>query len=257
MSFDQIGRVAELCGERLELSARELSLLEMFLQRPGRLVDKNRLVEHLCEWGEEVSTNAIEVYVHRLRKKLEIGGSGFRRCAGSAIAWRRLPREVGRLKSASPKRKPMSEFQSKGQRFVALCMLGVLLFNYPILALFNVSGTVFGVPVLYAYIFIAWAALIALMAWVAESDARHGDAEAGACCTARPSSSRRSPTSGCCSRSPTTPTSAPTRAARSSRARTSTACRSRSTRPPGPSTAASAARRATASASCRSTSARR
>jgi hypothetical protein len=34
----------------------------------------------------------------------------------------------------------MSDFESKGQRFVALCLLGVLLFNYPILALFNVSG---------------------------------------------------------------------------------------------------------------------
>ena len=64
----------------------------------------------------------------------------------------------------------MSEFQSKSQRFVALCMLGLLLFNYPILALFDVTGTVFGVPVLYAYIFIAWALLIALMAFVAESD---------------------------------------------------------------------------------------
>ena len=63
----------------------------------------------------------------------------------------------------------MSEFESKGQRFVALCMLGLLLFNYPILALFNVSGALFGVPVLYAYIFIAWAVLIALMAFVAES----------------------------------------------------------------------------------------
>ena len=57
--------------------------------------------------------------------------------------------------------------QSKGQRFVALCMLGMLLFNFPVLALFNVSGTLLGVPVLYAYIFIAWAALIALMALVA------------------------------------------------------------------------------------------
>ncbi len=64
----------------------------------------------------------------------------------------------------------MNGFQSRGPRFVALCMLGLLLFNYPILALFNVSGTVFGVPVLYAYIFIAWAALIALMALVAESN---------------------------------------------------------------------------------------
>jgi hypothetical protein len=64
----------------------------------------------------------------------------------------------------------MSDIESKGQRFIALCMLGMLLFNYPILALFNVSGTVFGVPVLYAYIFIAWVALIVMMAFVAESD---------------------------------------------------------------------------------------
>ena len=61
----------------------------------------------------------------------------------------------------------MSE-EAKGQRFVALCMLGMVLFNFPILALFNVSATLLGVPVLYAYIFIAWASLIALMALVAE-----------------------------------------------------------------------------------------
>jgi hypothetical protein len=63
----------------------------------------------------------------------------------------------------------MNELESKSQRFMALCMLGMVLFNYPILALFNVSGSLFGVPVLYAYLFIAWAALVALMAYVAES----------------------------------------------------------------------------------------
>ena len=61
----------------------------------------------------------------------------------------------------------MSE-ESKGPRFVAICMLGMVLFNFPILALFNVGGTLLGVPVLYAYVFLAWAALIALMALVAE-----------------------------------------------------------------------------------------
>jgi len=60
--------------------------------------------------------------------------------------------------------------QRKGPRFIALCMLGVLMFNYPVLALFNVPGTLLGVPVLYAYIFIAWAVLIVLLALVAESD---------------------------------------------------------------------------------------
>ena len=64
----------------------------------------------------------------------------------------------------------MKEPHSKGPRLVALCAFGVLLFNYPILALFNVSGTFFGVPVLYAYIFVAWGALIAMMAFVSESN---------------------------------------------------------------------------------------
>jgi two-component system OmpR family response regulator len=74
LAYDQVGRVARLNGEPLELSAREVSLLEIFLQRAGRLVSKDQLVSHLCEWGEEVSANAIEVYVHRLRKKLDPGG---------------------------------------------------------------------------------------------------------------------------------------------------------------------------------------
>jgi two-component system, OmpR family, response regulator len=74
LSYDQVGRVAQLNGEALELSAREVGLLEIFLQRAGRLVSKDQLVSHLCEWGDEISANAIEVYVHRLRKKLEAGG---------------------------------------------------------------------------------------------------------------------------------------------------------------------------------------
>ena len=74
LTYDQIGRVARLKGKTIDLSAREVGLLEIFLQREGRLVSKDQLVNHLCEWGDEVSGNAIEVYVHRLRKKLEPGG---------------------------------------------------------------------------------------------------------------------------------------------------------------------------------------
>jgi hypothetical protein len=76
----------------LELSARELGLLEVLLQRTGRLVSKEQLVDHLCEWGEEVSNNAIEVYVHRLRKKIEVGGVRIATVRDSAIAWRNCPR---------------------------------------------------------------------------------------------------------------------------------------------------------------------
>ena len=73
LSFDATGRVAYIDDRMIELSARELSLLEVLLQRAGRLVSKDQLVERLCEWGEEVSNNAIEVYIHRLRKKIEQG----------------------------------------------------------------------------------------------------------------------------------------------------------------------------------------
>jgi two-component system OmpR family response regulator len=74
LSYDQVGRIAYMHEQMLDLSARELGLLEVLLQRTGRLVSKEQLVDHLCEWGEEVSNNAIEVYVHRLRKKIETGG---------------------------------------------------------------------------------------------------------------------------------------------------------------------------------------
>ena len=73
LTYDQAGRVATLDGKLLELSARELGLLEVLLQRAGRMVSKDQLVERLCEWGDEVSNNAIEVYIHRLRKKIEKG----------------------------------------------------------------------------------------------------------------------------------------------------------------------------------------
>jgi two-component system OmpR family response regulator len=74
LTYDQVGRVAQIEGQTLDLSAREIGLLEILLNRMGRLVSKDQLVDHLCGWGEEVSHNAIEVYVHRLRKKLEAGG---------------------------------------------------------------------------------------------------------------------------------------------------------------------------------------
>lgn len=54
----------------------------------------------------------------------------------------------------------------KGERLIALAVLGFLLFNYPIISLFSTEGTVLGVPVLYAYLFASWGLLIGLMALV-------------------------------------------------------------------------------------------
>jgi hypothetical protein len=56
----------------------------------------------------------------------------------------------------------------KNQRLVALFLLGAAMFNYPLLALFNRAALAQGVPLLYAYIFGAWALLIGLLALVVE-----------------------------------------------------------------------------------------
>jgi hypothetical protein len=56
----------------------------------------------------------------------------------------------------------------KGPRLAALFLLGLLLFNFPLLNLFDRPVAVLGVPLLYAYVFAAWALLIGLMAFVLE-----------------------------------------------------------------------------------------
>ncbi len=56
----------------------------------------------------------------------------------------------------------------KSQHLLALFLLGCLLFNYPLLALFNWPSLVFGIPVLFIYVFGAWALLIGLLAFVIE-----------------------------------------------------------------------------------------
>jgi hypothetical protein len=58
----------------------------------------------------------------------------------------------------------MKKPDRKGPRLVALFLLGCLLFNYPLISLFDRSGTVLGIPVLYAYLFVAWALFIGLAA---------------------------------------------------------------------------------------------
>ena len=62
----------------------------------------------------------------------------------------------------------MTKSSRKGPRLVALFLLGCLFFNYPLLALFNVRATAFGIPLLYAYLFAAWALLIVLVGVVME-----------------------------------------------------------------------------------------
>lgn len=70
LRLDIAGRRAFINDQSLDLSARELGVLEVLMLRSGKVVSKEQLAEKLYGWGEEVGENAIEVYVHRLRKKL-------------------------------------------------------------------------------------------------------------------------------------------------------------------------------------------
>jgi DNA-binding response OmpR family regulator len=71
LAFDSVARAATVAGDVLDLSARELAMLELLLLRSGRVISKEQFVEHLCGFDDNVTANAIEVYVHRLRRKLD------------------------------------------------------------------------------------------------------------------------------------------------------------------------------------------
>jgi DNA-binding response OmpR family regulator len=57
-------------GEHLELSAKEYHVLESLMRNQGRLLTRHQLETALYPWGGEISSNAVEVYIHGLRKKL-------------------------------------------------------------------------------------------------------------------------------------------------------------------------------------------
>ena len=74
LSFDTVSRTVTIDDVSFELSAREVSLLEALFVHFGQIVSKERLLEHAYGNGDDVGLNTIEVYIHRLRKK--VAGSG-------------------------------------------------------------------------------------------------------------------------------------------------------------------------------------
>jgi len=82
LKLDTVGRRAFLAGAPLELGAREWSVLEVLLARVERIVSKESIIQAVASWGEELSANAIEVYVSRLRAKLEPAGVRIRTVRG-------------------------------------------------------------------------------------------------------------------------------------------------------------------------------
>ena len=84
VSLDPATHEATVGGQPVNLSAREWAVLEPLLARPGLLLSRQQLEEKLYGWKDEISSNAVEVYVHGLRKKLgaalieNVRGLGYR-----------------------------------------------------------------------------------------------------------------------------------------------------------------------------------
>jgi two-component system OmpR family response regulator len=80
--LDAAGRRVLLDGTSLELSSREFAVLEMLMMRKGRVVSKDALMQGLYESDQEVGVNAVEIFVHRVRKKVQNSGVNIRTVRG-------------------------------------------------------------------------------------------------------------------------------------------------------------------------------
>lgn len=82
LRYDMNGQRVYVDDEPVDLSAREIGVFRVLALHAGRVVNKNNLLEHLYRYGEEVLPNAVEVTVHRLRRKLEGSGITIRTIRG-------------------------------------------------------------------------------------------------------------------------------------------------------------------------------
>ena len=80
--LDTVARRAYLGGEPLDLAAREWAVLEVLLGRVEKIVSKESIIQAVAGWDEDLSPNAIEVYISRLRSKLERAGVHIRTVRG-------------------------------------------------------------------------------------------------------------------------------------------------------------------------------
>ena len=80
--LDSQARRAWLSGQPLKLTAREWNILEFLVLRAGKMVNKNQIVSAISSCDEDVSYNSIEVYISRLRSKLELAGIRIRSVRG-------------------------------------------------------------------------------------------------------------------------------------------------------------------------------
>ena len=82
LQLDAFSRRASIDGQTIELSAREWAVLEYLMQQASRVVSKQQIIDAILPWGEEVTLNAVEVYVSRIRTKIASAGISIKTIRG-------------------------------------------------------------------------------------------------------------------------------------------------------------------------------
>lgn len=82
LQLDPFSRRATVDGQVIELSAREWAVLEYLMQNASRVVSKQQIIDAILPWGEEVTLNAVEVYVSRIRSKIALAGISIKTIRG-------------------------------------------------------------------------------------------------------------------------------------------------------------------------------
>lgn len=71
LTMNLITREVTRAGEKIELPMREFALLEFLMRSPGRVLSRTQLIENVWQWHFDTGTNVVEVYIQRLRKKVD------------------------------------------------------------------------------------------------------------------------------------------------------------------------------------------
>jgi two-component system OmpR family response regulator len=87
LSVDVEAKRVRVNGTSVELTVREWALLELFTARPGRVLSKEQIAQQLADYDAQLTPNAIEVYVSRLRAKIEAAGVRIRTVRGFGYLW--------------------------------------------------------------------------------------------------------------------------------------------------------------------------
>lgn len=82
LALDLAARRAFIDNRPLELPKRELSILEVLMTRQGSILNKDQIIDRIAEFDEDISASAIEIYISRLRRKLEPAGVSIRTIRG-------------------------------------------------------------------------------------------------------------------------------------------------------------------------------